>query len=84
MLATTFVWRKKFAAEVVVTRKGSPCHNTYKYITIAIYRWSKKIKRTPQMSQQYSSTPAHNTLIKYRGQLTTGRAEYAGGKKRSF
>jgi hypothetical protein len=23
MLATTFVWRKKFAAEVVVTRKGS-------------------------------------------------------------
>jgi hypothetical protein len=24
MLATTFVWRKKIAAEVVVTRKGSP------------------------------------------------------------
>jgi hypothetical protein len=29
MLATTFVWRKKFAAEVVVTRKGSPQHYVY-------------------------------------------------------
>jgi len=29
-------------------------------------------------------TPAQNALIKYRGQLTTGRAEYAGGKMRSL
>jgi ankyrin repeat protein len=32
MLATTFVWRKKFAAEVVVTRKGSLSTHSYRTI----------------------------------------------------
>jgi hypothetical protein len=63
MLATTFVWRKKIAAEVVVTRKGSPLEvNTYADLPNLSYRPTNEKHPTPTCLRP----PHHVVLCKHR------------------